>query len=315
MLQKNTGSQTCQPSLRKRKIDMERLKLTLIIIPFFILIVMFRYVPIAGWSMAFVKYRPGMNIFDCKWMGLDNFTMMFSNWKKMSEVLRNTLVLSGLNILFTPVPIIFAIMLSEVRSRKFQKVVQTVTTIPNFVSWIIIYALAYALFSTEGVLNTILQGLHLADKPVNLLANNKATWIFQTLLNVWKNFGWNSIIYFAAITGIDAGLYEAASIDGANRLQRIWHITVPGISNTYFTLLLLNISNILNQGLDQYLAFYNSVVADKITVLELYTYRLGLVSGNYSYATAVGILKTIVSLILLFSANAASKKIRGYTIV
>ncbi len=315
MLQKTTGVEQGSKTLQRKPLNWERLKLSLIIIPFFILIILFRYVPIAGWSFAFVKYRPGMNILQCDWMGLENFATIFQNWKKIAEVLRNTLVMSGLNIAFSPVPIIFAIFLSEARGNRFKKVVQTVTTIPHFVSWIIIYALAFAIFSTEGVLNTILMGSGLADKPANLLSNNSVTWIFQALLQVWKTFGWNAIIYFAAISGIDSALYEAASIDGAGRLQKIWYITIPGIANTYFTLLLLNISNILNQGLDQYLAFYNSAVANKLTVLDLYTYRLGMVSGNYSYSTAVGILKTIISLILLFSANAASKKIRGYTIV
>ena len=135
------------------------------------------------------------------------------------------------------------------------------------------------------------------------------------LIALWKNFGWNAILYFAAISGIDTELYDAASVDGANRFQKIMHITVPGITNTYFTLLLLSISNFLSSGIDHYLSFYNSSVAEKIMVLDLYTYRLGLVSGDYSFSSAVGILKTAVSLILLFSANYASKKIRGYSIV
>lgn len=302
-------------TLRRNKIDKERLKLTLIVIPFFVLIVLFRYVPIAGWSLAFIKYRPGMDIFKCQWVGLENFAAIFRNWKKIAEVLRNTLVMSGLNIAFSPIPIIFAVMLNEIRGNRFKKVVQTITTIPHFVSWVIIYALSFAIFSSDGVVNTIIQSLGFSDTRINLLTNNQATWLFQALMQVWKTFGWNAIIYFAAIAGIDSALYEAATVDGASRLQKIWYITIPGLANTFFTLMLLNISNILSQGLDQYLVFYNSVVANKITVLDLYTYRLGMVSGNYSYSTAVGIVKTIVSLILLFSANAASKKIRGFTIV
>ena len=139
--------------------------------------------------------------------------------------------------------------------------------------------------------------------------------MFQTILNVWKVLGWNAIIYFAAIAGIDSELYDAASVDGAGRFHKILHITVPGISSTFFVLLLLQVSNMLSLGIDQYLAFYNSMVADKILVLDLYVYRLGLITQDYSYATAVGIFKSLVSIILLFSVNGISKKLRGESLV
>ena len=300
---------------KKSKFKPERLRLTLIFIPFLILIILFKYVPIGGWILSVYRYKVGIPLFENEFVGLYNFKMIFQQWDKMWEVLKNTFVISGLNVLFSPFPVIFAILLSEIRSMKFKKLVQTFTTIPHFVSWVIIYSLAFALFSTDGVMNTILIGLGLRERPANLLTNGEAVWIFQALLNLWKNFGWNAILYFAAISGIDTELYDAASVDGANRFQKILHITVPGITNTYFTLLLLNISNFLNNGMDQYLSFYNSVTAEKIMVLDLYTYRLGLIANDYSFATAVSVLKTFVSLVLLFSANFASKKIRGYTIV
>ena len=210
---------------------------------------------------------------------------------------------------------LFAIFLNEVKSVRFKKIVQTFTTIPHFVSFVIIYSLAFAIFSTEGVLNTVLMNMGLLERPLNILADKDSTWIFQALLRLWREFGWSAIIYFAAISGIDSELYDAAYVDGAGRFQRIWHITVPGVANTYFVLLLLSISNFLSSGLEQYLAFYNSVVADKIMVLDLYTYRMGMVVADYSYSTAVGIMKTIVSVVLLFSANTLSKKIRGYSII
>lgn len=175
--------------------------------------------------------------------------------------------------------------------------------------------LAFALFSTDGVVNNVLIGVGILQEPSNLLGNRDATWFLQTALNIWKTLGWNAIIYFAAIAGIDGELYDAASVDGAGRFQKILHITIPGITSTFFVLLLLQISNILALGIDQYLAFYNSMVADKITVLDLYVYRLGLVTQDYSYATAVGILKSVISIVLLFSANGLSKKIRGQSLI
>lgn len=223
--------------------------------------------------------------------------------------------MSFLGLLCAPLPAVFAIFLSELKSVRFKKIVQTITTIPNFVSWVIIYALSYALFSSEGVVNQVLMNLGWVSKATNILGNTKAVWGFQTALGVWKSIGWNAIIYFAAIAGIDSELYDAASVDGAGRFRKILHITIPGISSTFFVLLLLQISNILSSGIDQYLAFYNSMVADKITVLDLYVYRLGLVTQDYSYATAVGISKTVISIVLLFGANGLSKKLRGEGLV
>lgn len=297
------------------KLKMERVKLTLFYIPFFIFIIAFMYIPLGGWVMAFIRYKPGLQLSQCEFVGLNNFKMIFQNWEKTLLVLGNTMVMSSLGILCSPIPAAFAILLTEIKSARFKKIVQTLTTIPHFVSWIIIYSLAFAIFSTDGVLNNVLMGMGAIEKPTNFLANKDITWFFHTALGVWKSFGWNAIIYFAAISGIDSELYDAASVDGANRFQKIVHITLPGISGTYFTLLLLSISNFLSSGLEHYLAFYNSVIANKILVLDLYTYRLGLVSGDYSYSTAVGILKTLVSLTLLFSANYLSKKVRGQTII
>ncbi len=300
---------------KKFHFKQERVTLTLLFLPFLIYIIAFKYVPILGWGLSLIRYKPGLQFWQCDFVGLDNFKLIFTQGDTLLKALRNTFVLSGLGLLFFPIPLIFAILLSEIKSNKFKKSVQILTTVPHFVSYIIIYSLAFAIFSTEGVLNTVLLNLGIIERPTNTLANNDIVWIFHSLLGVWKGLGWNAIIYFAAIAGIDSELYEAASIDGAGRFQKILHITLPGVSSTFFTLLLLQISHILESGLDHYLAFYNSVVADKILTLDLYTYRLGLVSGDYSYSTAIGILKTFVSLVLLFSANAASKKIRGESMI
>lgn len=293
----------------------ERLILTLLAVPFAIFVFAFSYVPLFGWILAFLHYKPGLKIWNCDFAGLYYFNLIFEDWHKLASVLKNTLAMSFLGLLCSPLPAIFAIFLSELKAVRFKKIVQTITTIPNFVSWVIIYALSYALFSSEGVVNQVLMNLGLIEKASNILGDSKAVWFFQTALGVWKSIGWNAIIYFAAIAGIDSELYDAASVDGAGRFQKILHITVPGISSTFFVLLLLQISNLLAVGLDQYLAFYNSMVADKITVLDLYVYRLGLVTQDYSYATAVGIMKSVISIFLLFSANELSKKLRGESLV
>ncbi len=289
--------------------------MTLLAIPFIAFVVAFSYVPLFGWILAFINYKPGLKIWDCEYSGLYYFKLIFQDWYKMASVLKNTLVMSFLGLICTPLPAVFAIFLSELPSVRFKKVVQTLTTIPNFISWVIIYALAYALFSTEGVVNQVLLNAGIIEKAGNVLGNSDITWVFQTALNVWKGLGWNAIIYFAAIAGIDSELYDAASVDGAGRFQRILHITVPGISSTFFVLLLLQVSNLLALGIDQYLAFYNSMVADKILVLDLHVYRLGLITQDYSYATAVGIFKSLISILLLFSVNGLSKRLRGESLV
>lgn len=308
-----------QQKYKKRKgfriSQKEGLHLLLLALPFAAFVFAFSYVPLFGWVYAFIDYKPGISLMDSPFVGFKYFHILAQDWPTLVRVLRNTLAMSFLGILCAPLPAIFAIFLTEVPSTTFKKVVQTTTTIPNFVSWIIVYSLAFNIFSIEGVFNQVMLNLGIISSPTNILANEDAVWFFQTALGIWKSIGWNAIIYFAAIAGIDAELYDAASVDGAGRFQKILHVTVPGISSTFIVLLLLSASNILSVGLDQYLVFYNSMVADKIEVIDYYVYRLGLITNDYSYATTVGILKTLVSITLLFSINCLSKKVRGYGIV
>lgn len=300
---------------RSRVSKKDSLHLLLMAIPFVLFVFAFSYVPLFGWIYAFVDYKPGIPLMQSPFVGLKYFHILAQDWSTLFRVLRNTLAMSFLGILCSPLPAIFAIFLTEIPSTAFKKIVQTTTTIPNFVSWIIVYSLAFNIFSIEGVFNQVAMNLGIISTPTNILANEDAVWFFQTALSIWKTIGWNAIIYFASIAGIDSELYDAASVDGAGRFQKILHVTIPGISSTFIVLLLLSASNILSVGLDQYLVFYNSMVADKIEVIDYYVYRLGLITNDYSYATTVGILKTLVSVTLLFSINGVSKKIRGYGIV
>ncbi|MBQ6646612.1 MAG: sugar ABC transporter permease, partial [Clostridia bacterium] len=235
---------------------------------------------------------------------------------KIVQVLRNTLVMSGLGIATSWLPIAFAILLAEVRSTKFQRGVQTLTTIPNFLSWVLVYAVALSIFSSDGLINNVsnlIAGSNVSNE--DYLANDNFTWIKMLLWGTWKGLGWSSIIYVAGIAGIDQQLYEAARVDGANRFHCIWHITVPGLIPTYMVMLLMSIAGILSNGMEQYLVFSNQYNGDHIQVLDLYVYNLGIGSSQLAVSTVVGILKSVVAVVLLFGANGISKAVRGESII
>ena len=283
-------------------------------IPFLIFVFAFAYVPLFGWAYAFTDYSPGKSLFGSNFTGLNIFIKIWDNRMELIRVLRNTLTMSFICIATSPLAVIFAILLNEIKSSKFRKLVQTTTTLPNFISWIVVYTLAFALFSGDGVVSNVYRALGI-DKSVDLLGNNNVVWIFQWGLGTWKSLGWGAIIYMATIAGIDSELYDAAHVDGANRFQTIMNITIPGLYSTYFVLLLLSISNILSNGFEQYFIFYNPLTADKIEVLDYYVYKIGVLTNDYPQSIALGMTKTIVSVALLFTANKLSKKIRGVSIV
>ncbi|HEY8349840.1 MAG TPA: ABC transporter permease subunit, partial [Clostridia bacterium] len=243
--------------------------------------------------------------------------ILFRNQATVNDilrVLRNTLAMSGLGILTSWVPMAFAIFLNEIRSNRFKRVVQTVTTIPNFISWVLVYAIALAIFSTEGFLNSFLD-LFNANRNINWLMSSEHTWLKMLLWGIWKSLGWSAIVYIAAIAGIDQELYEAAKIDGAGRFQRIRHITVPGLMPTYLVLLLLTIAGALSNGLEQYLMFQNANNKDVIEVLDLYVYNIGITGGRIPLSTVIGMTKSLVSIALLMFANRVSKSVRGEGII
>jgi ABC-type polysaccharide transport system permease subunit len=297
------------------RINKSRLSLTLMALPFVIFVFAFSYVPLHGWIYAFYDYIPGIPLFKNKFIGFDNFAYILKDIANIRRVLLNTFAFYFLGLAASVIPVILAIMLTECGSKKFRRLVQTTTTLPNFISWVIVFSLAYNIFYSEGVLNRILMGLGITRSPLLLLASGDAVYFFQAFLGLWKGAGWGSIIYLAAIAGIDTELYEAAAIDGAGRWGRIRHITLPGIVPTYIVLLLLQISNLLSVGLEQYLVFANNMTQRKIEVLDFYVYRVGLANRDYSYSIGIGALKTIISITLLFTVNKLSKKIRGESII
>ena len=294
------------------------IKYLLLAVPFLIYVFAFSYVPLVGWIYSVFDYKIGQKFLDfgsMVFVGLGNFQKLFTERSEVLRVLRNTLALSALGLLATPVPVVFAIMFNEIKNSKFKKIVQTATTLPNFISWIIVYGVAFAFFSVNGFVSVLMQKIGIQPPVMGILGDADLTWVLQWILGIWKNFGWSAIIYIAAITGIDSELYDAAKVDGANKIQSILHITIPGIMPTYVVMFLLAVSNILSNGFDQYFMFYNPMVADKIEVLDYYVYKVGFYINDYSYSITLGMLKSILGIVLLFTANALSKKIRGESIV
>lgn len=293
----------------------ESYKLFLYVLPCLIFIFIFKYLPLWGWSYAFFQYKPGRSLFDCAFVGLQNFTALFGNpimRDNLLRVLRNTFGIQLLNYLLMPVPMLFAIFLSEIKSTKFQKAVQTLTTLPHFISWVIMFSLATSLFGNSGVVNSVLA--RFGAEGINILTTNSHVWLIQALLGLWKSLGWSAIIYFAAITGLDQEVYEAAMVDGASRWQKIRYITIPLLIPTFFVLLIMGIGNFLNSGIDQFLAFGNAMNKEYIEVLDLYVYNLGIGNGQISFSVAVGMMKSVVAVVLFALANFASKKVRGTSV-
>ena len=287
-------------------------KLFLIFLPFAALCFVFSYLPLWGWRYAFFDYTAGGTLSSDSFVGFKWFTTLFQNAATRNDVLRvlrNTLIMSGLGIATSWLPMAFAIFLNEIRNTRFKRFVQTFTTIPNFISWVLVYAIALAIFSSDGFISTLLQ------TNTNYLMSDSGIWFKMLLWGTWKGIGWSAIIYIAGIAGIDQQLHEAAMIDGAGRFQRMWYVTVPGLLPTYCVMLLMSIANILSNGMDQYLVFQNARNTKVIEVLDLYVYNIGIGNGNIPLSTVVGMVKSIVSVILLFTANKISKKIRGESIV
>ena len=293
--------------------------------PLLLVAFIFQYLPLYGWVYAFFAYNPPrtMTLADAPFIGLKNFINLFAHpaySKQFYNSLKNTCVMGGLSILTSWLPMAFAIMLNEIKSAKFKKGVQTITTLPNFISWTLVFAIAFVIFSGNGLVNNVMLIFDKNHAIINYLQNDRATWLKMWLWQQWKGLGWNAIIYLAAISGIDQELYEAARVDGASRFRLIWNITVPGLMMTYVVVLMLNAANFLNTGLEQYLLFsnpFNSNSTGKIVTLDLFTYLKAFpLSGtsDYPFATSIGILKSVVGITLLFIINGISKLTRKESI-
>lgn len=284
----------------------------LMMLPGMIFLLIFSYIPMFGIIMAFQDYSTGKGFLNSPFAGLKYFKYMFT-LPDIGEIIRNTLVIATGKMVFTTLAsLVFAILLNEIRHTWLKKSVQTVVYLPHFLSWVILASVVVNMFSLDGIVNQALTALGL--NRVNFLGSNST---FQPLListDVWKEFGYGSIVYLAAITSIDPGLHEAAAIDGATWWQRILNITLPGMLTIIMLMSIMNIANILNAGFDQVYNLYNPMVYDTGDIIDTYVYRMGLIDHQYSFSTAVGLFKSVVGMALMVSVNQLSKKYTDSTI-
>jgi putative aldouronate transport system permease protein len=281
-------------------------------LPGIVLVFIFMYGPLPGIVLAFKDFIPSKGIFGSEWVGLETFEYMM-NLPDSMQVFGNTLKIAFLKIIFNfPVPIIVAILLNEVRKAVFKRTMQTMIYLPHFLSWVILSGIFIDLFSQTGIINQVLGWF--GAKPIFFMGDPKHFLQMLIATDVWKNFGYSTIIYLAAITGIDESLYESAVIDGANRFKQIWHITVPGLAPIILLVLTLSLGGILDAGFDQVFNLYNPLVWSTSDIVDTYVYRLAIVDANYSLGTAIGLLKSAVGFILIVSSYLLARKYSDYTI-
>lgn len=270
--------------------------------------IIFYYVPIVGWIMAFQHYKPKTGLLHSKFVFLDKFIFLFTD-DTFIKVIRNTLCMGVINLVVTFITAIaFAILLNEIKSTFGKKSVQTISYLPHFLSWIIVTGILHDALSSTGIINEILLALHIIDKPFQFFMYKEWFWPIVAFANVWKETGWNAIIYLAAITSIDPCLYEAASIDGAGRFNKMRYITLPGLRPTIMILLLMNVGNVLNAGFEVQYLLGNDVIKSVADTIDIYVLTWGVSQNDYSLGTAAGIFKSLVSIVLIVAANWLAKK-------
>ena len=284
----------------------------IMILPGLLWLALFSIVPMYGIVMAFQDFNPGRGFFRSRWTGLENFKYLFMLGDSV-QVIVNTLVIAvGKMVLNLLVPLVFALLLNEVRLRTFKKLVQTIVYLPHFISWVVLASVVLNIFGYQGVINSI-TGFFGADPKVWMTDAS----IFRQIVigtEVWKEFGYNAVIFLAALTGINPNLYEAASIDGAGRLRSTWHVTLPGITSTIVVLGVLGLGNVLNAGFDQIYNLYNPLVYSTGDIIDTWVYRMGLINLQFSLATAAGLLKSAVSFVLIVSSYLAAYKFADYKV-
>lgn len=283
----------------------------LLLLPGLLYLIIFHYIPMFGIIISFKEYQPFMGvegIFTSEWVGLKHFQKFFNSYY-FWDILGNTLAISLLKFIFGfPAPIIFALLLNEVRNKKFMKTVQTISYLPHFLSWVVVSGLLVTLLSTDnGLINIIREAM--GKESIMFLGDPKYFRQVLVISDIWKGIGWGSIVYLAAISGVDQEMYEAAYIDGANRWRRIWHITLPSISHIVVIMLIFSVGGLLNAGFEQIFLLYSPAVYSVADIIDTFLYREGLQSNNYSYATAVGLFKSLVSMFLLLLTNFIAKRL------
>jgi putative aldouronate transport system permease protein len=301
-----------------REISRQRY-LLILVLPAVAWMLLFNYAPMAGLVIAFQQYDPFLGPIEgftqSRWVGLEHFRDAFTD-RYFLNALWNTLLYSLLRLTFGfPVPIVFALLLNEIPRLRFKKFVQTVSYLPHFISWVFVIAFTYQILAaSDGIVNRILLELGLVGRPVAFMASESTVPPLVVATHVWKSFGWNSIIYIAAITSIDPALYEAAEIDGARRITRIWHITLPSIKPTIVILLIFNVAGLISSNFEFFEQMYllrNAIIQDATEIIDTYTYRMGIQLARYSYAAAVGMFRSVAAVILLTLANFSARRLTG----
>ncbi|WP_055106288.1 ABC transporter permease [Paenibacillus ihumii] len=308
-----TKDRTGRKSKKEKKMTWSLIKsqsqLIYMSVPLLAYIVLFAYVPIWGWTMAFQDYKPARSFSDQKWVGFKHFEFLFKD-DSFLQVLRNTLAMSVINLIlgFTTA-IILALLLNEIKKVFWKRTVQTISYLPHFLSWIIVTGIVATSLASDGIVNDVLLKLNLIKEPIQWLSEGKYFWGIVGASHVWKEVGWNTIIYLAAMSAIDPALYEAADIDGASRYRKMLHITLPGIKPTIIILLIMSIGHILEAGFEVQYLLGNGLVLDWSQTIDIFVLKYGLAQGNYSLATAAGIFKTVVSVTMLLFANWMAKRL------
>lgn len=281
------------------------------LIPGMLFLIIFRYAPMYGITIAFKNFSIVKGIWNSPWVGLKQFEYLLKS-RDFWRVLNNSLSISVLRMVCGfPAPLLLALMLNEMRAMKYKRTMQTILYLPHFLSWVIVVGLLYNLLSpTTGILNYFRRYVGLT--PISFLTDSSRIRGVMILTDIWKSAGWGTIVYMAAMTGIDPSLYEAAMIDGASRLQRIRHITMPGIASTVIVLLILRVGSLMSNGFEEIYLLQNSMTIDVMEVFEVYSYTVGLKEGRYSFSTAVGLFTSVIGCVLLFTTNFLSRRVRGY---
>ncbi len=284
----------------------------LMMLPGVLFLMVFSYLPMAGIVMSFQDFVPAKGIFKSKFVGLEHFKYMLS-LPDIGRVVRNTIIIALSKIVIGMViSIVFAILLNEIKNRLIKKGVQTIVYLPHFLSWVVLASVVVNLLNLSGLVNQILGSMGI--EAINFLGSNRAFRQMIIWTDVWKEFGYNSVVYLAAITGIDIGLHEAAAMDGASWWKRIWNVTIPGMMPIILLMTAMNLTSVLSAGVDQIYNLYSPIVYEAGDVLDTYVYRIGLVGRQYSFGTAVGLCRSVVSMILLLSANSLTRKVTGQKI-
>lgn len=310
--EKRRSSEIRRPGKKWRRIPAgDQFQMQTMIWPGLILCFIFSYIPMYGIIIAFKDYNILSTVTGAKWVGLKYFREFFND-PALSNVLRNTLMLNGLALVFSfPAPILLALFINEIKNVRFKKAVQTISYLPHFLSWVIFGGIVLEMLMPNGVISAALCRLGIIPEPVNFMAKGEYFYAVYTIISVVKSIGFGSILYVAAITGIDQELYEAATVDGCGRFQKMWYITIPCISGTIVIMLIFQISSILNTGYEQIILLQNSLNLAFSETLDTYVYKIGIAQSRYSYAAAVGLLKSVLSVTLMLIANQTSKKALG----